>query len=306
MPISKKLARNVKKIFWLALTLFFLLNVVTFAAAYAATHFRSPHQWGLMPRPTSSQRPTDLGLEYTTQRIAIASNQWLETWLIPASNKAHGTVLLFPGNGGSKAKQLLAPAQAFHELGYDTLLTDFRGGGGSSGSTTTLGIKEATDVALVFHEADRVGLQRPYILYGVSMGTAAILKAIAHEKIRPDAIVLELPFARLLDAVRVRLRAVPLPSFPGAELLVFWASVQHGVNGFGHNPVHYASQVKCPTLILHGKLDKWMSVAAVQQIVHPLPEPKQLVIFPQAGHDLLVTVDKAYWKESIGQFLSIP
>ena len=44
-------------------------------------------------------------------------------------------------------KQLLAPAQAFHRLGYDAILVDFRGVGGSSGNTTTLGVREAQDVA---------------------------------------------------------------------------------------------------------------------------------------------------------------
>jgi len=228
----------------------------------------------------------------------------LETWFIPVQHSvSNGTVLLFPGNAGSKAKQLLAPAQVFHSLNYDALLVDFRGVGGSSGNTTTLGVREAQDVALAINYADSLELKRPFILYGVSMGSAAILKAVAQEPINPDAIILELPFARLLDAVRSRLKAIRVPSFPMAELLVVWGSLQHKFNGFTHNPVTYATYVKCPTLLLHGRLDRWTTVEEINQIFKNLRGSKQLVIFPNVGHNLLVTVDRAYWEQHVDQFL---
>jgi alpha-beta hydrolase superfamily lysophospholipase len=297
--------KNKKCLCLVILIVFLVLNVVTYAGAYVLTHFSSPGHWGLgLPRPTSAKRPTDLGLEYRTQRIAISQTEWLETWFIPAQNAASaGTILLFPGNAGSKAKQLLAPAQVFHSLGYDTLLVDFRGVGGSSGNTTTLGVQEAKDVALTMRYAQSSNFKRPFILYGVSMGSAAILKAIAHEKVNPDAVVLELPFARLLDAVRSRLRAIRVPPFPIAELLVFWGSIQHRFNGFTHNPVTYASQVECPSLLLHGKLDKWTTLAEIDQIFQNLNGARKLVIFPNTGHTLLVTADKELWSRNIDQFL---
>ncbi|MBW4690955.1 MAG: alpha/beta fold hydrolase [Lyngbya sp. HA4199-MV5] len=284
---------------------FFVLNLLAFTGAYALTHFSAPGHFSVgLPRPSSSKRPIEVGLEYTTQRIAISQTEWLETWLIPVqTSPSQGTVLLFPGNGGSKAKQLLAPAKSFHTLGYDTLLVDFRGVGGSSGNTTTLGAREANDVVVAMQYAQRLKLKRPIVLYGVSMGTGAILKAIAQKEIQPDAVILELPFTRLLDAVRSRLRAVHVPTFPLAELLVFWGSVQHQLNGFTHNPVMYASQVKCPALLLQGERDRWTSLTEINQIVQNLHGFKKLVIFPTAGHDLLVTVDQNLWKQSVKHFL---
>ena len=298
--------RSRRRLLQIVLIVFLILNALSYAGAYALTHFSSPGQWRLgLPRPDSAQLPTDMGLEYVTQRIPINQDEWLETWLIPAQDGSspNGTVLLFPGNGGSKAKQLLAPTGVFHRLGYDTLLVDFRGVGGSSGDTTTLGIREAKDVALALDYAERSNLQRPFVLYGVSMGSAAILRAIAREGIDPDAVILELPFARLVDAVRSRLRAIRVPTFPLAEMLVFWGSVQHRFNGFTHNPVAYANQVEGPALLLHGKFDKWTTVAEIEQIFENFRGFKQLTIFPNAGHNLLVTVDQDYWQQSVNQFL---
>jgi len=135
------------------------------------------------------------------------------------------------------------------------------------------------------------------------MGSAAILRAIAHEKVNPDAVILELPFARLLDAVSSRLRAARVPTFPIAEMLVFWGSIQHGFNGFTHNPVTDARQVSCPTLILQGTLDKWTTVAEIHQIFLNLGGSKQLVLFPNTGHTLLVTVDPERWQQRVDHFL---
>jgi hypothetical protein len=294
-----------KRLFQFAVVVFLILNVLSYVGAYALTHYSTPsHRVLGLPRPTSSKLPTDIGLRYVTQRIPIRKTEWLETWFISAQNSVpRGTVLLFPGNGGSKAKQLLAPTQVFHNLGYDTLLVDFQGVGGSSGNRTTIGAWEAKDVALAVSYAQRSNFKRPLVLYGVSMGSAAILKAVAQEKVKPDAVILELPFARLLDAVRSRLRAVRVPTFPMAELMVFWGSIQHRFNGFAHNPVQYASFVQSPTLILHGKLDKWTTLAEIDQIFQNLRGSKQLVIFPNVGHGLLVTADKKLWRQSVDNFL---
>jgi uncharacterized protein len=299
-----KFSRKTKMLLWqLALAFLVILNILAYSGAYFMTHYSEPGQWGL-PKPNSAKTPADIGLRYSTQRLSVKDNEWVETWLIPASGaEDKGTVLLFPGKDSSKANQLLAPAQVFHDLHYNSLLVDFRGVGGSSGHTTTLGVRESEDVALVLKEADRLQLQRPFILYGISMGSAAILTAIAQEDVKPDGIILELPFARLIDALRSRVRALHIPSFPVAELIVFWGGVQHGFNAFAHNPVTYASQVQCPTLIMHGSLDRWTTIDEIKEILRNLRGNKELILFPNTGHTLLVTVDRELWKGSVNNFL---
>ncbi|MGL5878764.1 MAG: alpha/beta hydrolase [Xenococcaceae cyanobacterium] len=295
---------RLKKLKQTVLIIFILINIFTYIGAYFLTHFSVPGQLGFGNKPSNSIFPSDVGLEYITQKIALAPTEWLETWLIPTpSSSSQGTVLLFPGNRGSKGGQHLAPARVFHQLGYNCLLVDFRGVGGSSGNTTTIGAKEAKDVAIALNYAEQIQLTHPFVLYGVSMGSAAILKAIATEKIQPDAIVLELPFARLVSAVRSRLRVFHFPVFPTAELLVFWGGIQHGFNGFAHNPIIYAKQVRCPTLVFHGGQDKWTNIKEIERLVVNLQGKKQLIVFPTAGHQLLVTVDRNLWRQNIQDFL---
>jgi uncharacterized protein len=297
-----RLGKKTKMLLWqLALAFLVIVNILAYSGAYLMTHYGESGQWGI-PKPNSSKTPTDIGLSYSSQRLLVKSSEWVETWLIPAS-EAKGTVLLFPGKDSSKAKQLLAPAQVFHGLHYNSLLVDFRGVGGSSGNTTTLGVRESEDVALVLKEADRLQLQRPFVLYGISMGSAAILTAIAKQNVQPDGIILELPFAKSIDALRSRVRDFHIPSFPLAELIVFWGGVQHGFNAFAHNPVTYASQVQCPTLIMHGSLDRWTTIEEIKEILQNLRGSKELVLFPNTGHTLLVTVDRKLWQTSVDRFL---
>jgi uncharacterized protein len=294
-----------KQIGKIAIGSFATINLLAFLGVYVMTHTHRVGEIGLsLPRPTSPKLPSDFGLQYTTDRIPIDRDEWLETWSIPAAAKTKkGTIILFPGHWTSKGKELISLAKVFHQLDYDCLLVDYRGIGGSSGDTNTIGIKEARDVAIAMQYIRQKDRQHPIILYGLSMGSAAILTAIAKENIQPDAIVLELPYARLIDAIGIRLRYRNIPTFPMSELLVFWGGIQHGSNGFAHNPVDFASQVKCPTLILNGRKDKWTSQTEIEEIFNNVPVSKQLVTFDRAGHDLLISIDRQLWEGSIKNFL---
>jgi alpha-beta hydrolase superfamily lysophospholipase len=277
------------------------LNLVAFAIAYCLTHYKVPGVFGVFPRPAHSRTPADIGLEFVTERIPLGKDKWLETWFIPAYY-SRGTAILFTGQGGTKTNLLLS-ARAFYNLNYDTLLVDYQGVGGSSGHTTTIGAKEAKDVASALAYAQKLNPSQPIILYGISMGSAAILRAIAKEKIEPDGIIIEMPFVRLLDAVKVRLKYFNIPSFPVAELLVFWGSIQHGFNGFAYNPVDYAKQVNCPTLLMQGELDKWVTVGEIKELFNNLKGFKELVLVPEIGHYMLVNVVEDQWYYSVDKFL---
>ncbi|MGR3273560.1 alpha/beta hydrolase [Acaryochloris marina NIES-2412] len=293
-----------RRLLWVSLFLVISINVSTYLAAYALTHVRDPGQGGLgFPKPINTRTPQERGLTYSTHRLPVNASNWLETWLIPTPGTSQGTVVLFPGNRSTKDKQLIGPAQSFSKLGYDSLLVDYQGVGGSSGYSTTVGMREAEDVVVAFEALPSLNLQPPVIAYGVSMGSAAILNAIATQNLQPDAIIIELPFARFIDAVRSRLRYHQIPPFPLAELLIFWGGIQHGVNGFSHNPIEFAQAIQCPTLVMQGQQDPWTTVQEVKALFQQITAPKQLVIAPDGGHHQLIGIDRSLWETSLSSFL---
>jgi alpha-beta hydrolase superfamily lysophospholipase len=282
------------------------LNSLAYIAACLPTHHVPAGRWGLgLPRPENFKLPTDEGLSYTTVIVEIDSNQWLELWRIPAPQGWHtqGTVILFPGKGSAKSSQLFGSAQGFHQLGYETVLVDYRGVGGSSGNRTTIGAHEAKDVALALDYVAQQKPGEPIVLYGISMGSVAIMRAIATLGIEPDGIILESPFVTFLNAIRSRLRFFHLPTFPTAEVMIFWGSLHHRFNGFAHNPLDYAKQITCPTLLLQGELDQWTPLSEIEDLYANFPSSKQLVIFSDTGHELLVMANPDLWFQSVDPFL---
>lgn len=299
---------------------FVLLNTWTFRHAWAMTHYSSggrstirPEEMSLagragvllagvnLPRPVNDKTPADFDLAFETHRLEVPDGTELEAWHIPHADP-RAIVLLFHGYGGCKGR-LLNEARAFHELGCSTLLIDFRGSGGSSGSATTLGVYEAEDVASAWRFGQTLADDRPVILFGRSMGSVAILRAIAGDSVSPAAIIIECPFDSLLRTVENRFHVMGLPSFPCAELLVLWGSAQHGMNGFAHNPTEYATRVKCPALLMHGERDKRVSVAEARAVFENLAGEKQFELFPEVGHESCFRTRPDLWTQLVAEFL---
>jgi alpha-beta hydrolase superfamily lysophospholipase len=302
---------------------FGLLNLFCFQHSWAMTHFvtggkrtRRPESLTLadkaavvlsgvrVPRPENGASPSDYGLAYSVETGRSEDGIDIETWYIPAASPSTRAVVVLCHGYASSKSALLSEARAFHEMGCGVSLIDFRGSGGSSGSVTTLGFSECADVAAGCQVAGRLAPGRPVVLYGRSMGSVAILRAIAVAGVRPAGIVLECPFDQLLETVRQRFSAMGLPSFPCAELMVFWGGVQHGMNGFAHNPVDYAARVACPSLFMHGDADKRVPLKNAEAVFGALTGEKTFRVFADLGHESCFRARPELWKQYVSEFLS--
>jgi uncharacterized protein len=318
-------ARRLKKTVGLALASLGLLatafNALAFRHSYALTHFtergirtRRPEALAFsekllvlatgakVPRPRNRRSPRDLGLAYERHVFEGARRLPLEAWYIPR-RPSRGLIVIFHGHADSKDSQLNA-ASRFREMGYSTFLVDFYGSGGSGGAETSIGFHEATDVANAYEYSRHLPGERAVFLYGGSMGAAAILKAAADRQFQPEGLILEMPFDNLLNTVRHRFGTMGLPSFPAAELLVFWGGWQQGFNGFRHNPVDDAGAVRCPTLLMNGDRDPWVTIEEAQAIFDRLRGPKQMKIFRGLQHQSFLNARPAEWRLSVSSFLA--
>ena len=255
-----------------------------------------------VPRPENDRSPADVGLVAETVHFVAEDGLGLEGWLITPPDPC-GTVLLFPGYTAARSS-LLPEARAFHDLGYATLLVDFRGTGGSDGSANSLGYHEANDVAATARYARERRLPGPLVLYGQSMGGAAVLRAVAILGVQSDAVIVESVFGRMIAAARNRFALMGIPSFPSAELLVFWGGVRAGLPGFDHNPAEYARSCSCRALVLHGAEDGHARPEEAQAIHDGLAGKKKLVVIPEAGHTSLLAAAPDRWRAAVGGFLA--
>jgi uncharacterized protein len=207
---------------------FIALNALAYRHAYAMMHFTKATERTLepekltvrqkfsvllqgvsLPRPETKIPPSGLGPGARSLKLDSAHEIKLGAWYCagPAGNPL---VILFHGYGAEKS-DTLPEAKAFLELDLSVLLVDFRGSGDSSESYTTIGFDEAEDVAAALRYA-RERLPHPKtILYGESMGAAAILRAVHDCDVKPDAIIVEAVFDNLLNTVRHRFELMGVP-----------------------------------------------------------------------------------------------
>jgi uncharacterized protein len=316
---QKDLTKNrkwVKRGLWTLTTIFVLVNVVAAFHSYKFTHFadnkiektKDPKKlstgqkiktliFGVNnPRPENKTFPTR---DYET--LKLKSNREIECWSIKTET-SKGTVILFHGFGGEKSS-MLDKSEIFIGLGYNTFLVDFMGSGGSEGKQTTIGFLEAEQVKTCFDYLTQSGEQNLY-LFGTSMGSVATMKAISDFGIKPKGIMIECPFGSMYETVCARFKTMNAPTFPMANLLVFWGGLQNGFWAFGHNPTEYAKKINCPTLLLHGAKDEKVSRKEIDNIFNNLVGQKKLKIYPNAGHENYLTKNKNEWTKDIQEFLT--
>jgi alpha-beta hydrolase superfamily lysophospholipase len=299
----------------------FVFGGLTYRHAWALTHFvergdRTPPPerlgWrgalgalaggAVLPHPRHRRTPADLRLRYDRDFVFTEDGLRLEAWHVPAP-AARGTVLLLHGFADAK-DSMLDPARELRALGWSSYLVDFRGSGGSEGTETTIGVHEGRDVAAAWRAARaRTAPGQPVVVYGASMGAAAALRAIAHERVSPGGLVLAAPFDRLLHTVENRFRLLGLPPFPAAHALVYWGGRQHGFDGFAHNPEDYAAAVRCPTLLLHGSADRRATLEEARRVYDRLGGEKRLHVFEGLGHESFLSRRPREWREQVGAFL---
>jgi len=291
------------------------MNVIAAFHAYKFTHFidddlartASPQKltaiqkvstliFGVnLPRPRNELTPAS-----AYELILLNSTTTIECWWIPDS-QAIGTVILFHGFGGEKSA-MLDKAAVFKAQGFNTLLVDFMGSGGSEGNQTTIGFYEAEQVKTCYDYLSEKG-EKTIFLFGTSMGAVAIMKAVSDYSIQPNGILLECPFGTMYQTVCARFKMMNAPIFPMAGLLVFWGGLENGFWAYAHNPVDYAKKISCPTLLLYGQQDLKVSRGEIDQVFENLAGEKELKIYANAGHENYLIQYKDEWTQDIAQFL---
>lgn len=305
----------VKRFLWFVLILFVLMNSIAYLHAYKFTHFdKTANKTKLAKNLSFGQKVKALFLGVNNPRpenkklpdikfetIKLNSNKLIECWSIKADS-SKGSVILFHGYGGEKSS-MLDKAHIFLSLGYNTLLVDFMGSGGSEGTQTTIGFYEAEEVKTAFEFLKSRG-EKNIILFGTSMGAVAILKAQNDYQLQVHSIIIECPFGTMLETVQARFTSMKVPGFPMANLLVFWGGVQNDFNAFKHNPATYAKSLTCPVLLLFGEKDDRVSMKEIKCIFENLKGIKKLCTYPLAGHENYLNKYKDKWKEDIKIFIN--
>jgi len=312
--------KNIRSVFkwilWALLVQFVLVNLSGILYAYKLTHFYEPSlrnrsqskniftkTWKLFRGPKYQKTPVREVPHFPFRSVQLTTrkNDLISCWYIPVDS-SKGTIILIHGLGANKSF-LLDEAYEFMFFGFNVMMVDLRAHGSSTGNTTTLGVRESEEVSLAYNYVSSKG-EKNIILYGISMGSVVIAKAIYDFNLRPSKVILDMPFGTLNKLLEGRARVLGFPEEPFGVLVTFWSGVERGFDGFRHNTSRYVAKMKCPVLMQYGALDKLVTAEETNSIFKNIGSLDiKLVIYKTANHESFLRNDPQLWHREVGAFL---
>jgi uncharacterized protein len=229
-----------------------------------------------------------------------AENVWFTTadevrlngWYFKAATPhPKATIIHLHGNSGN-ITNIEWMGEQLTDRGFNVLVFDYRGYGRSEGQIQDeISIYRDADAAYDYLINRRGVRPDQIVLYGQSLGTTAAIDVAARR--RCGAVIVESGLSSAVDLAGSRLPW--LPQF----LYVFRRSNMASADKIG--------QIHAPVLITHGDPDPVVPTAEGRELFARANEPKELRLFPGAGHNVFGSQGKRYLN-LLGSFIeqSVP
>lgn len=268
--------------------------------------------WGqtrlmFFPSDQIKATPTQVGLAYEELWLPATKGQ-IYGWWIPVDDadidqdtdqnthkdtntnqNTNAPVVLYLHGNGSNLGDLVGRADRLHQLGLSVLLIDYRGYGHSWGTfPNEASVYEDAEAAWQYLTIKRQISPQKIVLYGQSIGGAiAIELAVRH----PTAagVIVESSFTSMKAMVT---RTIPNFLFP-----VDWLLTQQ------FDSLSKVRWLQIPILLIHGTADHTIPAHMSQTLFAAAPQPKQILLIPNADHDNVARVGSQLYLETIQQFI---
>lgn len=211
--------------------------------------------------------------------------------------------LLFHGYHGGAERDMCGAHKISREHGISAILIDQRAHGKSGGNVITFGIREQEDTRRwAAYCRERFGQEKKVILYGISMGAAAVLMA-AKEPL-PDnvcGIIADCPYESPGAIIRTVMKRM--------HVSFLWPSVVLSAALFGHFRLTGRSalagirRTDLPVLLLHGEQDHFVPVSMSEDLARA-GKHTELFTFPGAAHGISYLTDPGRYTRAVLDFFS--
>jgi len=269
------------------------LGVIAAVSAFVAAMATSPNGVAV------GQPPADWDLvpiSFTSE-----DDSQIVGWITPPGGDPAFVVVLGHGLNGTR-RSMLSRARLYRERGAAVLVFDFRGHGESEQTKLTFGWREAGDLLAAVAAARDAFPDRPVIVHGISLGSAAAI--IAGERLSVDGYVLESPYADLREAVRARgERVLPFGGRLAADILLLHTRWAIGCSPGAIRPIDHAAELRAPTLFLAGGDDLRAPLAGIRRMSDLAPGSRGVIVFDGAIHEDLRGYDLERFNRAIEAFL---
>ena len=200
-----------------------------------------------------------------------------------------GVVLYLHGNGSNVGANV-EHANRFHRLGLSVFAIDYRGYGKSQGDFPSESqVYEDAQLAWDYLVKQRGVNPHQIYIYGHSLGGAiAIDLAVRH----PEAAGLIVEGSFTSTRAMVDFQKGLFWLFP-----IDWLLTQR------FDSLSKVDRLQMPVLFIHGTADNVVPVEMTKKLFDAAPEPKQLYIVPDGGHNNVAQIGGAEYLQIVSQFL---
>lgn len=198
--------------------------------------------------------------------------------LLFKADSTKGVILYLHGNGGS-VRTWGDVAKTFTALGYDVVVTDYRGYGKSEGKIN--GQEQIyTDMQAVYDELKKRYSEHQIVVLGYSIGTgpAAWLASVND----PKLLILQAPYYSLTDMMQHTYPIIP-------TFLLKYKFPTH----------QYVQQCKTPIVIFHGDNDEVIYYNSSVKLRVKMKQEDRLITLAGQGHNG-ITNNAQYLAEVVG------
>ncbi len=253
-----------------------------------------------VPKNLEKIDPGKMGIEFQTISIPTVSQKLLFGWFLPVQNST--TTLIILHGWGSNAEQMLPLALPFYEAGMNILLIDARNHGRSDRDSFSSLPRFAEDLeeAVKWLKRNYPHYSNKIALLGHSVGAGAVLFA-ASKRNDIDALISISAFAHPKQMMQRFLKRFHTPILLN-NFIIRYAEWIIGLRYEEFAPINTICHVKCPSLLVHGKIDTTVPVEDALLISNSCKRANiKLMIIENAGHESIDKI-KLHQKELV-QFL---
>jgi len=217
---------------------------------------------------TVVENPGQAGIPFEEYFVPTPDGQSLRVWSIPAEAN-RGTIVYSAGAVGEIACYLY-PVYLLNRAGWNVVMYDYRGFGGSSGTPSLATLPTDLETVLDW-TLDHAGVERVTLL-GISLGSIPSVNVASRRPEALNALILDSPIS-LAEQVR-RLRPALLDNTEAFVSLIDPALQTEAL----------MSQVHAPVLVLVGQFDFLARAEVARRLYELASAPRRLVVFPRLGH----------------------
>jgi hypothetical protein len=234
------------------------------------------------PGPPPIQTPAMDGIECDDLNLITSDRVAIHGWRLRCKGTARGAIVFCHGNAGNIAMRIPL-STAFLNMGYDVVLFDYRGYGGSGGTPTEEGTYRDAEAAWDWTHAAGFEPKR-IVACGESLGGAVAIELARRREV--GALIVEDTFTSLSDM--------------GARIYP-WLPVKL-VLRIRYDSIAKIGALHVPVLVIHSRADDLVPFEQGERLFQAAAGPKE---FLETGgaHSAGGFTNRAEWRAKVRTFL---